>query len=49
MLEALPDITVFFFDLAQKYWVLITGCSVLAGFLALAIVKRILRVLEIIR
>lgn len=49
MLEALPLISAFFFDLAQKYWVLITGCSVLAGFLALAIVRRILRVIEIIR
>lgn len=49
MLDVLPQISDFFFSIAQKYWLLMTGCSVLAGFLALAVIRRILRVLDIIR
>ena len=49
MLEYLPDIGGFLFDVIGRYWALVTGCSVLAGFLALTIVKRIFRILDVIR
>lgn len=49
MLEALPQITTFLADVFQRFWVLITGCSVLAGFLALAVLDRIFHIFDILR
>lgn len=49
MLEQLPEIVDFFTDLVQRYWILITGSSVLAGFLALAVLDRIFHIFDIIK
>lgn len=49
MLEALPQIAGFFISVLQEYWLLYTGCSVLAGFLALRILDRIFHIFDIIR
>ena len=49
MLEYLPQISAFLTDVFQRFWVLITGCSVLAGFLALAVLDRVFHIFDIIR
>lgn len=49
MLEAMPEIFEFFQSLVIKYWNLIVGSSVLAGFLALAVLDRIFNIFDIIR
>lgn len=49
MIEALPEIWAFFSDLVRQYWVLITGCSVLAGFFALAVLDKIFHIFDILR
>ena len=49
MLESLPMMVDFFFSIITQYWSLITGCSVLAAFLALAILDRIFHIFDVIR
>ena len=49
MLDALPEIFDFFKSLVREYWILITGSSVLAAFLALAVMDRIFHIFDIIR
>lgn len=49
MLEAMPQMVEFFMFLIRQYWVLITGCSVLAAFLALAVLDRIFHIFDVIR
>ena len=49
MLEAMPEMVNFFMSMIQRYWGLITGCSVLAAFLALAILDRIFHIFDVIR
>lgn len=49
MLEALPDISEFFFLTQYYFWYLMNSCSVLAGFLALAILDRIFHIFDILR
>lgn len=49
MLDALPQIFDFFKNLVREYWILITGSSVLAAFLALSVMDRIFHIFDIIR
>ena len=49
MLDALPEIFDFFKSLVRQYWLLITGSSVLAAFLALTVMDRIFHIFDIIR
>ena len=49
MLEAMPEMVNFFMTLIRQYWGLITGCSVLAAFLALAVLERIFHIFDVIR
>lgn len=49
MLEALPTMINFFMSMIEQYWSLITGCSVLAAFLALAVLDRIFHIFDVIR
>lgn len=49
MLEALPEMVDFFMSLMQQYWGVITGCSLLAAFLALAVLDRIFHIFDVIR
>lgn len=49
MLEAMPDMVAYFMSLIQQYWGLITGCSVLAAFLSLAVLDRIFHIFDILR
>ena len=49
MLEALPEMVEFFMSMIRQYWSLITGCSVLAAFLALAVLDRIFHIFDVIR
>lgn len=49
MLQAMPQMVDFFMSLIHQYWGLITGCSVLAAFLALAVLDRIFHIFDVIR
>lgn len=49
MLEALPEMVDFFMSMIQQYWTVITGCSVLAAFLSLAVLDRIFHIFDVIR
>lgn len=49
MLEALPQMVNFFMSIMQQYWSVITGCSILAAFLALAVLDRIFHIFDVIR
>ena len=49
MLEAMPQMVDFFMSMIRQYWGLITGCSVLAAFLALAVLDRIFHIFDVIR
>lgn len=49
MLESMPEMVDFFMSLVLQYWDLITGCSVLAAFLALAVLDRIFHIFDVIR
>ena len=49
MLEALPEMVDFFMSMIRQYWTVITGCSVLAAFLALAVIDRIFHIFDDIR
>lgn len=49
MLEQLPLIWNFFTDMISRYWAVAAASSVLAGFLALAILDRIFNIFDIIR
>lgn len=49
MLEALPEMVDFFMSIIRQYWTVITGCSVLSAFLALAVLDRIFHIFDVIR
>lgn len=49
MLEQLPAIFNYVGDMVQDYWTVITGCSVLAGFVALGIIDRVFHIFDILR
>lgn len=49
MLDAMPQIWDFFQTIVLEYWELIVGSSVLAGFLALAVLDRMFNIFDIIR
>ena len=49
MLDVLPEIFDFFKYLVHQYWILTTGSSVLAAFLALSVMNRIFHIFDIIR
>ena len=49
MLEALPEMVDFFLSIIRQSWTVITGCSVLASFLALAVLDRIFHIFDVIR
>ena len=49
MLEALPEMVDFFMSMIRQYWTAITGCSVLAAFLALAVLDKIFHIFDVIR
>lgn len=49
MLDALPQMVEFFMSLIRQYWALITGCSILAAFLALTVLDRIFHIFDVIR
>lgn len=49
MLESLPEIFDFFVFIVQEYWTVITGCSLLAAFVALAVMDRVFHIFDIIR
>lgn len=49
MLEALPEMVDFFMSIIRQYWTAITGCSILAAFLALAVLDRIFHIFDVIR
>lgn len=49
MLESLPQMSNFFLSIIRQYWDLITGCSVLAAFLSLAVLDRIFHIFDVIR
>lgn len=49
MLDALPQIFSFFQSMVTKYWDVMVASSVLAGFLALAILDKMFHIFDIIR
>ena len=49
MLESLPLIFAYIISTIQQSWTLMTGCSVLAGFLALAVLDRLFHIFDVIR
>lgn len=49
MIQYLPEIATFFFDLIADYWLAAAASSVLAGFLALVVIKKIMRIFDILK
>lgn len=49
MIAYLPDILDLYFGWLVDYWAAAVASSVLAGFLALAVIKKILRIFDIIK
>lgn len=49
VIEYLPEIASFFFGFIKDYWIAASASSVLAGFLALAVIRKILRIFDIIK
>lgn len=49
MIDILAKIATFIFDLCRDYWVVIASSSIFAGFLALIIIRKILRFFDILK
>lgn len=49
MLDSLPQIWDFFYNTVTQYWKVITSCSVLAGFVTLAILDRLFNIFDILK
>lgn len=49
MLQYLPLIWDFFCSTVTQYWQVVTGCSVLAGFVTLAVLDRLFNIFDILK
>ena len=49
MIQYLPEIASFFFRLVGQYWAAAAASTVLAGFLALVVIKKIMRIFDILK
>lgn len=49
VIEYLPEIASFLFGFIRDYWIAVSASSVLAGFLALAVIRKILIIFDIIK
>lgn len=49
VIEYLPEIASFFWSFLSDYWAAAAASSVLAGFLALVVIRMLLRIFDIIK